>query len=125
MTKRDLTPKQQRFVEEYLIDLNGTQAAIRAGYAVSGAAVEASRLLTNANISEAIQKQRDKLSDEATKSGRWVLERLVKEAEAIENSDTARISALDKLGRHHGIYETDNAQKGLGGLAEWIDERSS
>jgi phage terminase small subunit len=34
---RPLTPKQQRFVEEYLIDLNATQAAIRAGYSVKSA----------------------------------------------------------------------------------------
>ena len=31
-----LTPKQARFVEEYLIDLNGKQAAVRAGYAAKG-----------------------------------------------------------------------------------------
>jgi len=32
----DLTPKQRRFIEEYLIDLNATQAAIRAGYKIGG-----------------------------------------------------------------------------------------
>ena len=47
---KPLTPKQQRFVEEYLIDLNGTQAAIRAGYATDSADVEGSRLLGNANV---------------------------------------------------------------------------
>ena len=35
-----LTPKQARFVEEYLIDLNGKQAAVRAGYAVKAAEVQ-------------------------------------------------------------------------------------
>jgi phage terminase small subunit len=42
----EFTPKQLRFVEEYLKDLNGTQAAIRAGYSARTAAVQASRLLT-------------------------------------------------------------------------------
>ncbi len=50
----ELTDRQWMFVEEYLIDLNGTQAAIRAGYAESGAAVEASRLLRNAKIASAV-----------------------------------------------------------------------
>ena len=40
-----LTAKQARFVEEYLVDLNGTQAAIRAGYSPKTAAATASRLL--------------------------------------------------------------------------------
>ena len=51
-----MTPKQTRFVEEYLLDLNATQAAIRAGYAESGARTEGARLLANADISAAIDK---------------------------------------------------------------------
>jgi phage terminase small subunit len=50
-----LTPLQLRFVDEYLIDLNAKQAAIRAGYASKGAAVQGFRLLTNANVAVAIQ----------------------------------------------------------------------
>lgn len=61
MSKK-LTPKQARFVEEYLIDLNGTQAAIRAGYAERSAGMTASRLITNDNIVAAIQKAKDKRS---------------------------------------------------------------
>lgn len=51
-----LNPKQQRFCEEYLIDLNATQAAIRAGYAVKTATEQASRLLTNVNVSREIER---------------------------------------------------------------------
>jgi len=50
----NLTPKQQRFVQEYLIDLNATQAAIRAGYSKSTAKQQGSRLLTNADIAAAV-----------------------------------------------------------------------
>jgi phage terminase small subunit len=49
-----LTPKQQRFIAEYLIDLNATRAYIRAGYSVKGARVSASRLLANANVAAAV-----------------------------------------------------------------------
>ena len=45
-----LNPKQQRFCEEYLIDLNATQAAIRAGYSKKTARTIASKLLTNIDI---------------------------------------------------------------------------
>lgn len=46
----ELTPKQRRFVEEYLIDLNATQAAIRAGYSAKTAEVQGCRLLRNAQV---------------------------------------------------------------------------
>jgi phage terminase small subunit len=50
-----LNPKQKRFVEEYLIDLNGRQAAIRAGYSPTTAEVQASRLLSNAKVRGALE----------------------------------------------------------------------
>ena len=55
-----LTAKQERFVAEYLIDLNATQAAIRAGYSVKTAAEQSSRLLTNVNVMQAIDKAKEK-----------------------------------------------------------------
>jgi len=51
-----MNKKQQRFVEEYLIDLNATQAAIRAGYSTSTANEQGARLLVNVSISNAIAK---------------------------------------------------------------------
>lgn len=53
-TASSLTQRQARFVEEFLLDANGTQAAIRAGYGVASARVTAHRLLTNAAVFEAI-----------------------------------------------------------------------
>ncbi|SEI98662.1 phage terminase small subunit [Azotobacter beijerinckii] len=49
-----LTPKQQRFVDEYLIDLNATQAAIRAGYSEKTAKIIAAQNLSKLNIRIAI-----------------------------------------------------------------------
>jgi phage terminase small subunit len=51
-----LTPKQRVFVEEYLVDLNGTQAAIRAGYSTDSARQIASENLSKPYIAEAIDK---------------------------------------------------------------------
>lgn len=53
---RKLTPKQQRFVEEYLVDLNATQAAIRAGYSPKTANEQGARLLANVSVQAAIQE---------------------------------------------------------------------
>ena len=49
-----LTEKQQLFVEEYLIDLNATQAAIRAGYSAKTADQQGSRMLANVKVQQAI-----------------------------------------------------------------------
>lgn len=57
-TRPNLTPKQQRFVEEYLIDLNATQAALRAGYSADTAAAIGCENLTKPNIAEAIAAAR-------------------------------------------------------------------
>jgi phage terminase small subunit len=54
MTKA-LPPKRQRFVEEYLIDLNATQAAIRAGYSLKTAGSIGEEVLKKPEIQEAIQ----------------------------------------------------------------------
>lgn len=51
---RALTPKQARFVEQYLIDLNGTQAAMRSGYSARNADKIASQLLGKTRVAEAI-----------------------------------------------------------------------
>lgn len=51
-----LTAKQRRFVDEYLIDLNATQAAIRAGYSEKTARAQGHRLLTDVDIASAVQE---------------------------------------------------------------------
>ena len=59
---KKLTPKQQKFVDEYLIDLNATQAAIRAGYSAKTAGWIGQKLVAKSHISESIRKRRDALS---------------------------------------------------------------
>lgn len=58
-----LTDKQQRFVEEYLVDLNATQAAIRSGYSEKTAEQQASRLLSNVKIADAVAEAKCKRSE--------------------------------------------------------------
>lgn len=51
-----LNAKRQQFVDEYLVDLNATQAAIRAGYSVKTANEQGARLLANVSVQEAVAK---------------------------------------------------------------------
>lgn len=57
-----ITPKQQRFVDEYLIDLNATQAAIRAGYSAKTAEQQGPRLLGNVGVAAAISEGRARIA---------------------------------------------------------------
>ena len=73
----NLTPKQQRFVEEYLIDLNSTQSAIRAGYSAKTAAVIGAENLIKPNIAKAIQEAQNKRTEQTQIDSAYVLKRLV------------------------------------------------
>jgi len=59
-----LSAKQARFVQEYLIDGNGAQAALRAGYGAAGAKVTACRLTKDNRIKQAIAAARRAYADE-------------------------------------------------------------
>ena len=76
MGEKKLTDKQQRFVQEYIIDLNATQAAIRAGYSEKTADVQGPRLLGNVRIREEIRKAQAEAAKRLHLSQNWVLLRL-------------------------------------------------
>lgn len=58
VAEKKLTAKQQRFCDEYLIDLNATQAAIRAGYSKRTANEQGARLLANVSVQKYLQKRK-------------------------------------------------------------------
>jgi len=80
MTK--LTARQARFVAEYPIDLNGTKAAIRAGYKVTNARQVASDLLADPKIMAAIDDAMHDRIERTKIDADWVLKRLADEADA-------------------------------------------
>ena len=96
----DLTPKQSIFVKEYLVDLNGTAAAIRSGYSEKTARQMASQNLAKINISQAIQEGFRKRQERLEIDQDWVLERLK------GNHDKAAqaVALLDKHGEPTGTY---------------------
>ncbi len=72
-----LTPKQQCFIEEYLIDLNATQAAIRAGYSPRTARAIACENLAKPDIQEAIAEAKRERSEATKINAEWVLKQAV------------------------------------------------
>jgi len=106
------TDKQQAFVQEYLIDLNATQAAIRAGYSKKTANKVGPKLLVNIGIQQAIQAAKDKRANKTTITQNMVIKGLYKEAtDSIDGTPASRVAAWNCLGKHTGIYELDNNQK--------------
>ena len=90
----DLTPKQERFCREYIKDGNGTQAAIRAGYATSGADVQAIRLLGNARI----QAYMDELKREQAERLEISADRIVQEIASIAFESITDVIEFDANG---------------------------
>ena len=103
----NLTPKQQRFVEEYLIDLNATQSAIRAGYSEKTAQEIGSENLSKPMVAKAIAEAQEKLSNKAQVTVEMVVQGLLNEAKDLSEGSTqsARVSAWAHLGKHLGMFK--------------------
>ena len=100
------TTKQQRFIDEYLIDFNATQAAIRAGYSQDTAKQQGSRLLSNVDVRAAIDDAIRERSSRALLSQDAVLLGLLEEARHTGDgsSHSARVSAWAHIGKHLGMF---------------------
>lgn len=106
MAEPKLTLKQRRFIEEYLIDFNGCQAAIRAGYSESSAKEIAAENLTKPNIKSEIDRLTAQMTEKAIVTKEMVLQGLLDEARMYDEgaSHSARVSAWAHLGKHLGIF---------------------
>ena len=111
-----LTPKQQRFVEEYLVDLNATQAAIRAGYSAKTVNQQGPRLLVNVGVQAAIQAAQQERSVRVQCTQDSVLEGIIRCTQASENAEDYRtaLKGYELQGRHLGMF-TDKVQQETSG----------
>ena len=124
----ELEEKQKMFCKEYLVDFNGTQAAIRAGYSKKTANEQASRLLAKVNVQTYLKKLIEKRNERTKITQDEVIADIIKvkdrcmQNEAVldkEGNETGIYKfdsngankALDMLMKHTGGYETDNKQK--------------
>ena len=102
-----LTNKQKRFCEEYLIDLNATQAAIRAGYKPKNARSSASENLTKPDIQQYMQQLMQQRSQRTGITADDVISELAKiaAAEDVQITGKEKIKALELLGKHLGLFQ--------------------
>ena len=120
---RKLTSKQERFVDEYLIDLNATQAAIRAGYASKNADVVGPALIGKSWVAEAIQARKAIRSERTAIDADSVIRRLNVEADGRgkDTSPSARVRALELLGKHLGMFPERQTVEYSGRVRSEID----
>lgn len=106
MAEPKLTLKQQRFIEEYLIDFNATQAAIRAGYSENSAGQIGEQNLKKLEIKSEIDRLTAQMTEKAIVTKEMVLQGLLDEARLYDEgaSHSARVSAWAHLGKHLGIF---------------------
>ncbi len=101
-----LTNKQKRFCEEYLIDLNATQAAIRAGYNPKTARSQGQRMLTKVDIVLYLQRLREEQSERTSITADTVLTELQRIALSdVKITGKEKIKALELLGKHLGLFQ--------------------
>lgn len=98
-----MNPKQERFVAEYLIDLNATQAAIRAGYSKKTARQTGAENLSKPAIREAIAEGQVKRAAKLEVTQERVITGLLNEAEGGDKS-SARVAAWSWLGRSLAMF---------------------
>ena len=104
---------QKLFVKEYLVDLNATQAAIRAGYSKKTAMQQGQRLLTLPDIQAAVQREMRKREKRTEITADWVLTQLAKIAEVdITNFTAFGRRDVPVMGAFGPVYggEGDNKQ---------------
>ena len=124
-----LTEKQKRFVDEYLIDLNATQAAIRAGYKEKTARFTGAENLTKPNIKVELEKRNAEIKSQKTMDMQEVMERLAAIARGetveqqvtnkgtvveVESKTSDQIRAMELIGKRYGAW-TDKKEV-TGGL---------
>ena len=102
---KGLNPRQSRFVDEYLVDMNATAAYKRAGYAARGKSAEAnaSRLLWSDKMQAELSRRMEERAEKVAVTQEWVLDRLRNEALNHARS-SARVQALKLLGEHLGMF---------------------
>jgi phage terminase small subunit len=123
-----LTDKQEQFCKEYIIDLNATQAAIRAGYSSKTAKEIGCENLTKPNIQERLTELMIERSKRNEVDSDWILKSLkdiqercmqaepVKDSKGLPTGEwkfdaTNAIKATELIGRHIGFFEKDNKQQ--------------
>ena len=125
MAASKLTPKQEAFIREYLVDLDATKAAVRAGYSEKTAGQIGHENLKKPQIAAALQEARSARSERTELTQDWVLSRLVENVQRAMQAEPVRDregnptgeytyqgsvanKALELVGKHLGMFADRN-----------------
>lgn len=127
-----MTEKQKRFCDEYLKDLNATQAAVRAGYSPKTAKQIGQRMLTFVDLKSYIDDQLELLHNQKTADAQEILEYLtsvmrgehteqtlqlvgdgVQKITDIDVSEKERMKAAEMLGKYHALWTERTQVEGV------------
>jgi phage terminase small subunit len=115
--EKGLTTLQQRFVEEYMVDMNAAQACLRAGYNTTAPAQMGLKVLRHPRVAEAVAKNLQKKREETKVTENYVINKLVMMAENPEAKDADQLRALELLGRSLGMFRDRQEISGPDGTA--------
>lgn len=124
-----MNEKQKQFCNEYLIDLNATQAAIRAGYSKDTARSQANRMLTNVYIQKYIQELQEGIKKRNKISQDEIIQDLIEiKNRCMQNVPVMYFDKIDKEWKHEGAdcgepvykFDANGATKALDQLSKII-----
>ena len=104
-----LTPKQERFCQEYVVDHNGAAAAVRAGYAETSSRVSASKMLKQDNVKARVAELDAGIMSKLDVDAEMVVEGLLRAARDVDAAASSRVAAWAHLGKHLGMF-TDRVE---------------
>lgn len=104
--KSKITPKQEAFCREYLVDLNATQAAIRAGYSAKTADRIGAQLLGKTWVAERVQALKQERSKATQITAEYVLNTIFETVESakVDGDKQIVLKGAELLGKHLGIF---------------------
>jgi phage terminase small subunit len=110
-----MTPKQEMFIKEYLLDLNATQAAVRAGYSEKSAMEIGYQLLRKTSVQEAIQKAVNERTRNVEITTEWILQGIKDIADNLDEQTKDRLKAFELLGKYLKLFTDKHEVSGAAG----------
>lgn len=108
MQMNKLSPKQEKFIKEYIKTGNATQSYIKAGYSEKGADVSASRLLGNASVKKRLEELQNASTKKFIIDKEFLTEKYLEIHNlALEGNINVSKGALDSLARMYGVNEPE------------------
>lgn len=120
-TPRRLTEKQKRFCDEYLVDYNATQAAVRAGYSVKSAYSIGEENLRKPELKTYIDERLEQLRSAKTATAAEVMEFLTEVMRDEGEGSVSRLKAAELLGKRFGLF-TDKVAVSGSGVVQIVDD---